>query len=68
MPTLSPGQIIADKYRIDSVIGTGGMGVVLAATHVELEQHVAIKLLRDASDNSIARFKREARLARPAAA
>jgi eukaryotic-like serine/threonine-protein kinase len=62
VPTLSPGQIIADKYRIDSVIGTGGMGVVLAATHVELEQRVAIKLLRDASDDSIARFKREARL------
>lgn len=62
MPTLSPGQIIADKYRVDSVIGTGGMGIVLAATHVELEQRVAIKLLRDASDNSIARFKREARL------
>jgi serine/threonine-protein kinase len=59
---LSPGQIIADKYRIDSVIGTGGMGVVLAATHVELGQRVAIKLLRDASDDSIARFKREARL------
>jgi eukaryotic-like serine/threonine-protein kinase len=62
VPTLSPGQIIADKYRIDSVIGTGGMGVVIAATHVELEQRVAIKLLRDASDDSIARFKREARL------
>jgi serine/threonine protein kinase len=59
---LSPGQIIADKYRIDSVIGTGGMGVVLAATHVELGQRVAIKLLRDASDDAIARFKREARL------
>jgi serine/threonine protein kinase len=59
---LSPGQIIADKYRIDSVIGTGGMGIVLAATHVELGQRVAIKLLRDASDESIARFKREARL------
>lgn len=62
MPTLSPGQIIAEKYRIDSVIGTGGMGVVLAATHVELDQRVAIKLLREASEESIARFKREARL------
>jgi serine/threonine-protein kinase len=59
---LSPGQIIADKYRLDAVIGVGGMGVVLAATHVALGQRVAIKLLRDASDDSIARFKREARL------
>lgn len=62
MLALSPGQIIADKYRIDSVIGTGGMGIVLAATHVELGQRVAIKLLRDVGEDSIARFGREARL------
>ena len=40
---LSAGQIVADKYRIDGVMGTGGMGVVVAATHVELDQRVAIK-------------------------
>ncbi len=59
---LSAGQIIADKYRVDSVIGTGGMGVVVAATHIELDQRVAIKLLRDARSEAIARFKREARM------
>lgn len=59
---LSAGQIIADKYRVDAVIGTGGMGVVVAATHIELGQRVAIKLLRDATSEALARFKREARM------
>ncbi len=59
---LSAGQIVADKYRIERVIGSGGMGVVVAATHVELDQRVAIKLLRDVNDEALARFQREARL------
>jgi len=59
---LSAGQIVAEKYRIDDVIGVGGMGVVLAATHIELDQRVAIKMLRDASPEAVARFRREARL------
>src|SRR5688572_23526902 len=59
---LSAGQIVADKYRIERVIGTGGMGVVVAATHVELDQKVAIKLLREVNDEALARFQREARL------
>lgn len=62
MAELSAGQIIADKYRMDSVVGSGGMGVVVAATHVDLDQKVAIKLLRDASSEALARFRREARL------
>ncbi len=59
---LSAGQVVADKYRIDGVIGAGGMGVVVAATHLDLDQKVAIKLLRDASTDAVARFQREARL------
>ena len=59
---LSAGQIVADKYRIDGVMGTGGMGVVVAATHLELEQRVAIKFLREVSPEALARFQREARL------
>ncbi|MBX3192158.1 MAG: protein kinase [Labilithrix sp.] len=59
---LSAGQIVADKYRIDGIMGTGGMGVVAAATHVELDQRVAIKFLRDVSPEGLARFQREARL------
>jgi serine/threonine-protein kinase len=59
---LSPGQIVADKYRIDGVLGWGGMGVVVRATHVELDQKVAIKMLRDTSPDGLRRFEREAKL------
>jgi serine/threonine-protein kinase len=60
------GDVIAGKYLVDRVIGRGGMGVVLAATHVELDQKVAIKMLLPAlmnSDTSVERFLREARAA-----
>jgi eukaryotic-like serine/threonine-protein kinase len=39
------GTILDGKFRIDGVLGNGGMAVVLAATHLQLEQRVAIKLL-----------------------
>jgi serine/threonine-protein kinase len=39
------GEVIAGKYRVDSVVGKGGMGVVLSARHVHLGQDVAIKIL-----------------------
>src|SRR5512140_2218783 len=41
-----PGTIIAGKYRVERVLGTGGMGIVVAAVHVQLDERVAIKLLR----------------------
>src|SRR5688572_13896981 len=40
------GQIINGKYRIERQIGRGGMGIVLAATHLQLEHLVAIKVMR----------------------
>jgi serine/threonine-protein kinase len=58
--------MIAGKYRVDHVLGSGGMGVVVQATHVALNQAVAIKLIRDdvaRSPELIARFMREARAA-----
>jgi serine/threonine-protein kinase len=61
-----PGLVVAGKYRVDRIIGEGGMGVVAAATHVELDQHVAIKfLLPDAmrSEEAVERFLREAKVA-----
>ncbi len=61
-----PGQILLGKYRIERVLGVGGMGVVVAATHVTLEERVAIKfLLPEALKNheAVARFLREARAA-----
>lgn len=61
-----PGQVIARKYRVDRVIGSGGMGYVLSATHVNLGQKVAIKLLLPqvaSNPEAVARFLREARRA-----
>jgi serine/threonine protein kinase len=60
------GQQIAGKYRIDEVIGRGGMGVVLRATHRSLDEPVAIKVLRPsmmAVPGMVMRFTREARAA-----
>ena len=58
---------MADKYRIDRVLGAGGMGVVVAATHVALDDHVAIKFLLPAvaeeRGDALERFMREARAA-----
>jgi serine/threonine protein kinase len=60
------GDLLAGKYRVERVLGAGGMGVVVAARHVELDQLVAIKFVRDdaiASEDAVQRFLREARAA-----
>jgi serine/threonine-protein kinase len=60
------GDVLAGRYRVDRVLGVGGMGVVVAAHHVELDDRVAIKfLLPEALHNAdaIARFTREAQAA-----
>src|SRR5215467_12004907 len=60
------GKLIADKYRIERVLGRGGMGYVFAARHEPLGHQVAIKILRPElceSEEAIARFLREARAA-----
>ncbi|MCA9619015.1 MAG: serine/threonine protein kinase, partial [Myxococcales bacterium] len=58
------GDLIADKYRVERVIGQGGMGVVLAAVHDALDTRVAIKLLGAKDDDAaVRRFMREARAA-----
>lgn len=40
------GDVVAGKYRVERVLGAGGMGCVVAARHLELEQRVALKLVR----------------------
>jgi serine/threonine-protein kinase len=60
------GTVVADKYVVDGVLGEGGLGIVVAATHAQLGQKVAIKFLRGSSQRSdvtTERFLREARLA-----
>ena len=42
---LKVGDLLAGKYRVERVLGEGGMGVVVAAHHELLDQHVAVKLL-----------------------
>jgi serine/threonine protein kinase len=59
-------RLIAGKYRLDRRLGRGGMGAVYAATHIELERPVAIKLLLPdflADAQALERFRREARAA-----
>ena len=63
---LSEGDLIAGKYLVERVLGDGGMGVVVAARHLELGERVALKfLLPEAAQNPEARvrFVREARAA-----
>src|SRR5450432_3845745 len=60
----SAGDVIAGKYRIDRVLGQGGMGVVFAAYHTLLDQRVALKILSKAEGPvHIMRFMNEARAA-----
>jgi len=75
MPTLKlpaqsasvrPGDVLAHKYRVERVLGTGGMGCVVAATHVELQERRALKFMLPhalADEAAVERFLREARAA-----
>lgn len=63
---LMPGQILVGKYRVERQIGRGGMGIVFAATHLQLEHLVAIKVLRRdllEDDKALGRLLSEARAA-----
>ena len=62
-PTL-PGSLFAGKYRVEKILGQGGMGMVLAARHLGLDEPVAIKVLLPAMmqvPGMVERFTREAR-------
>jgi len=63
---IRPGDVVAGKYRVDRVLGEGGMGIVVAATHEHLDQRVALKFLLPAmaaNPEIVQRFVREARAA-----
>ncbi len=61
------GSMLLDKYRVERVLGEGGMGVVVAARHVELDDLVAIKLLADDAAHSHEMFQRFVREAKTTA-
>jgi len=63
---IAPGAIVAGKYRLDTIIGEGGMGSVWSATHTGLGQAVAIKFISKdfvTSTEALRRFDAEAKAA-----
>lgn len=60
--TLENGTLLADRYRIEHVLGQGGMGAVYLATDENLGTHVAVKENLNVSPESERQFKREAML------
>jgi serine/threonine-protein kinase len=59
-----PGEVVAEKYRVERVLGGGGMGVVMEARHLALDERVAIKFLLPQlgeDPHALERFEREAR-------
>ena len=63
---VASGQILPGKYRVERVLGQGGMGVIVAARHLDLDELSAIKLMLPsalAGGEAVERFLREARAA-----
>ena len=62
---LPTGAVLEGRYRIEDVLGSGGVGVVYRAEHLALRRPVAVKVLRGAYVEHVSlrpRFEREARL------
>ncbi len=59
------GAVVDGKYRVERVLGAGGMGVVVAAMHLGLNERVALKFVKvgDTSGELVERLRREARIA-----
>ena len=60
------GTVVAERYKIESILGKGGMGVVFGASHVFTKRPIALKLLDPSlahDDETVHRFLREARAA-----
>jgi serine/threonine protein kinase len=63
---ITPGSVFDGKYRVERALGEGGMGVVIGARHLHLDELAAIKVLRPelcADSDLVERFLREARSA-----
>jgi eukaryotic-like serine/threonine-protein kinase len=63
---ISVGQVFQGKYRVNAILGAGGMGVVAECTHLALNERVAVKMLRQdvlLDQDAVSRFIREAQAA-----
>lgn len=61
---MAVAQLIADRYEVKEIVGTGGMSSVYCAFDTLLERHVALKILHEqfgADEEHVERFRREAR-------
>ena len=64
---LQPGDTLADRYKIEKLLGSGGMGEVYAAQDLELGERIAVKIIRQETvfgSDVIDRLRREVQLAR----
>jgi predicted Ser/Thr protein kinase len=59
---LKSGDILHERYVIESTLGQGGMGAVYLARDKNLDQHVAVKVNRDPSEQASRQFIKEAQL------
>ena len=59
---LKQGDILQERYQIESILGQGGMGAVYLARDLNLDQHVAVKVNRDPSEQASRQFIKEAQL------
>ena len=58
---LQPGDLIGNRYRVDALLGSGGMGVVYRATRLTDQRQCALKVIKHARSPSVlARLSREA--------
>jgi serine/threonine protein kinase len=63
---LSAGSVVAGKYRLQRLLAEGAMGMVVEATHLQLDRRVALKFMRASIVEhpvAVSRFLREARAA-----
>lgn len=63
---IAVGTVLDGKYRVEHQLGEGAMGIVLAATHIGLEEPVAIKFMRpevQSLEGTLERFAKEAKIA-----